>query len=100
MSAGNINSGKLDALRKRIDKTDEELLKILAERISVAKEIGEYKKVNNMAILQVNRWEEVLRNRMKLGETIGLDKDFLVEMFTLIHRESVEVQKKLWPKEQ
>lgn len=98
MNSGSIDSNRLDALRRRIDKTDEELLKILAERISVAKEIGEYKKVNNMAILQVNRWEEVLRNRMKLGESIGLDKSFLLEMFTLIHRESVEVQMKLLKK--
>ncbi|MFZ1523500.1 MAG: chorismate mutase, partial [Saprospiraceae bacterium] len=52
---------KLDRLRKEIDMIDEEIMNILASRMKISREIGQYKKENNMTILQSERWKEVLQ---------------------------------------
>ena len=82
----------LEALREKINDADEQLLQAMSQRIDAAKKIGEYKKANNITILQVNRWEEVLRNRISLGQVMGLNSEFVKEMYNLIHEESIQVQ--------
>jgi chorismate mutase len=89
----------LENLRKEIDGADEQLLQVLVDRLNVAKRIGEYKRLNNIPIVQANRWQELLKSRLNTGSAKGLDTSFLLEMFTLIHCESVSVQKKLISKE-
>jgi chorismate mutase len=82
----------LEALREKINSADEQLLLVLSQRIDYSKKIGEYKKANNITILQVNRWEELLKNRMNLGQVMGLNSEFVKEMYSLIHEESIQVQ--------
>ena len=45
----------LEKLRHKIDLIDADILGMMAERMKVAREIGEYKKEHNMTILQVKR---------------------------------------------
>lgn len=82
----------LEELRNRIDKIDEEILVLMAERMRVAREIGQYKKENNMTILQVERWSEILRTRQQSGLTKDLSKDFIFKFYELIHQESIQHQ--------
>ena len=82
----------LEELRDRIDKIDEEILVLMAERMRVAREIGQYKKENNMTILQVERWTEILRTRLQSGLTKELSNEFIVRLYELIHQESIEHQ--------
>ncbi len=48
---------KLNNLRSQIDVTDQNLLSTLGKRMEVAKEIGQLKSDNNVAILQNKRWK-------------------------------------------
>ncbi len=82
----------LEDLRERIDFLDEKLLSIFAERMSVARDIGQYKKDNNMTVLQVERWNEILRTRLQSGEIKELHRDFITKLYTLIHDESIRQQ--------
>jgi chorismate mutase len=82
----------LDDLRNRIDDLDERILSLISERMGIAREIGEYKKENNMTVLQVERWNEILRTRQKSGEIKELDRDFIVRLYSLIHDESIRLQ--------
>ncbi len=52
---------KLAELRKQIDKIDDLLLQKLGERMSIVEKIGEYKRDNQVTVLQVNRWDEILK---------------------------------------
>lgn len=52
--------GKLDALRRRIDELDEQLVRLLSERAACALEIGHEKKLAGMDIYQPSREAEVL----------------------------------------
>ena len=49
---------RLDVLRNRIDAIDVELLETLSSRVEIVKQIGRYKKENNVTALQINRWAQ------------------------------------------
>ena len=83
---------KLDQLREAINKADDELLQTLANRMKVVEKIGEYKKQNNVTILQTTRWEELLNERMNMGIMMGLSEEFIRTLYVLIHEESIRKQ--------
>jgi chorismate mutase len=82
----------LEKLRHKIDKIDADILNMMAERMKVAREIGEYKKEHNMTILQLQRWQEIFRTRTKLGVEQELTPEFVAKMYELIHTESIHQQ--------
>jgi chorismate mutase len=83
---------KLDELRTEIDKLDAELIDILTHRMKIVEEIGEYKRDNNITILQIKRWSEIIKNRLAHGIKLGLNKDFLLKILQLVHKESIQKQ--------
>ena len=86
---------RLDRLRKEIDMIDEEIMSILASRMKIAREIGSYKKENNMTILQSERWKEVLSKFVARGTQNGLSEEFITRVIKSIHDESIEQQEKV-----
>ena len=87
-----LEGDKLSGLRGQIDRIDEEFLKLLARRIHIALEIGEFKKRNDMPILQSNRYNEIIDNRIRLGEMMQLNPSFVKKILDDIHEESVKQQ--------
>ncbi|MFL9484485.1 chorismate mutase [Chitinophagaceae bacterium LWZ2-11] len=85
----------LEKLRQQINQLDDELLQILGQRIKVAEKIGEYKKANNITILQTNRWNEILERAFAKGEKLGLSKEFITKYFDAVHMESINHQNKI-----
>ncbi|MBK5285776.1 MAG: bifunctional 3-deoxy-7-phosphoheptulonate synthase/chorismate mutase type II [Bacteroidia bacterium] len=90
----------LEKLRHKIDVIDADILGMMAERMNVAKEIGQYKKEHNMTILQVKRWKEILRTRTKLGVEHELTPEFVAKMYELIHSESIHHQTQVMNKKE
>ena len=82
----------IDALRTRIDVLDENLLKLLADRMKISSQIGTYKKNHNVAILQAGRWEQVLSDMVAKGAALGISEAAITAIMTAIHDESVRVQ--------
>ncbi len=87
---------RLEALRTEIDKLDGELLQILAKRLEIIDEIGDYKRRNNITILQMKRWAGIITDRLSIGLHLGLDEGFLKKMLELIHKESIQRQAKIF----
>lgn len=85
----------IDQLRAKIDVIDENILYALGTRMNVSRQIGEYKKENNIAILQTSRWDKVLSKVVEQGKNYGLTANFLKDVFTAIHEASVEVQNEI-----
>ena len=83
---------KLAALREDIDKLDDQIIQKIAERMKIVEKIGEYKRDNNVTILQVSRWDEIIQKRSNLAKALSLDVDFSVKMLELIHNESIRKQ--------
>lgn len=80
---------KLEDLRDQIDEIDDEIINTLALRMGVARQIGRYKKKNNVAILQPERWADILRTRTKNGTEKKLTREFLEKLYSIIHQESI-----------
>ena len=83
----------IDQLRAKIDIIDENILYALGSRMMISRKIGEYKKSNNIAILQASRWDAVLAKVIEKGKEYDLSEKFLKDVFNAIHEASVEVQK-------
>ena len=82
----------IDQLRAKIDIIDESILYTLASRMKISRQIGEYKKNNNIAILQTSRWDSILAKVVEKGNEYGLPKNFIEDVFNAIHEASVEIQ--------
>ncbi len=85
----------IDQLRAKIDVIDENLLYTLGSRMKISRQIGEYKKNNNIAILQTSRWDSLLSKVIEKGKEYGLSEKFVKDFFTAIHEASVEVQNEI-----
>jgi chorismate mutase len=85
----------LEKLRQQINHLDDELMQILSQRMKIAEKIGEYKKNNNITILQTNRWNEILERAFQRGDKIGLSKEFITKYFDAVHMESINHQNKI-----
>lgn len=86
----------LEKLRQQINHLDDELMQILSQRMKVSEKIAEYKKENNITILQTNRWNEILNRACQRAEKIGLSKEFITKYFDAVHMESISHQTKIF----
>lgn len=85
----------LEALRAQIDRIDNYMLEIMGERMDIARKIGEFKRDNGITILQTNRWDEIINDRIKKASKKELTEDFVREMMDAIHQESIRHQTKI-----
>ncbi len=83
---------KLEQLRESINKTDDELLQVLLNRMCTVEKIGAYKKQNNVTILQASHWDTILNERIKIGTKMGMSEEFIRSLYKLIHDESIRKQ--------
>jgi chorismate mutase len=86
----------LERLRQQINHLDDELMQILGQRMKVSEKIAQYKKENNITILQTNRWNEILNRATQRAEKLGLSKEFITKYFDAVHMESISHQTKIF----
>jgi len=85
----------MEKMRQQINQLDDELLQLIGQRMKVADKIGQYKKDNNITILQTNRWNAILERAYARGEKLGLGKEFITKYFDAVHMESINHQNKI-----
>ncbi|MEN0005073.1 MAG: bifunctional 3-deoxy-7-phosphoheptulonate synthase/chorismate mutase type II [Bacteroidota bacterium] len=85
----------IEHLRHEIDEIDEEVINLMGKRMNIAEKIGEYKKRNNIAILQSSRWNEILEKSIIKGQLKGLSEEFMAVVLKAIHQESINHQAKV-----
>ncbi|WP_025607799.1 bifunctional 3-deoxy-7-phosphoheptulonate synthase/chorismate mutase type II [Pontibacter actiniarum] len=86
---------RAEELRLQIDAADHEIIAALARRMALVEQIGEYKKQNNVQVLQLERWKEIFRSRPEWAEEAGVNPAFVEELYKLIHVESIRKQTKV-----
>ncbi|HSU49952.1 MAG TPA: chorismate mutase [Segetibacter sp.] len=82
----------LEKLREQINHIDDELMQLLGQRMKIADKIGQYKKENDITVLQTNRWNELLERAFRKGESLGLSKEFITKYYDAVHMESINHQ--------
>ena len=60
--------------------------------MDVAREIGKYKRQHGMAVVQHDRYNELLLAAEAKAETMSISKKFVNQIFSAIHEESVRQQ--------
>jgi chorismate mutase len=85
-------AGALDKLREQINHIDDELMQLIGQRMKIADKIGEYKRDNDITILQTNRWNAILSRAFQKGEALGLSKEFITKYYDAVHMESINHQ--------
>ncbi len=83
---------QLSKYRQQIDRYDEILMDILSDRMEVVKQIGAFKKENNITILQETRWKEIMEKNQKIANERGFTDTFVDRLFKAIHQESINIQ--------
>lgn len=87
-----VTTEGISQLRHQIDELDNQLMDLLAKRMRVCREIGQYKKEHNMTVLQAARYNEILDKRGVQGAMCGMSAEFAAKIFENIHEESVRQQ--------
>ena len=85
----------LDELRQQIDRLDDDLLALMAKRLRISREIGQYKKEHSMPVLQAKRYDEILSKRESQAAEMGINPEFIKILLQAIHEESVHEQMKI-----
>lgn len=91
---GSVESD-LAGLRGEIDDIDAELLQLLARRMEVSERIGDYKKLNNVTVVQMDRWKQILADHIAVGDSLGLDRELVNAVFEAIHQASIRRQSEI-----
>ena len=84
-----------EELRAKIDAADRDIIEMLARRMALVEKIGEFKKQNNVTILQMERWNEIFKTRPEWAGKMGMNEDFVAELYKLIHLESIRKQREI-----
>lgn len=83
---------KAEELRHKMDVADREIIEALARRMALVEELAEYKKENDVKILQLDRWQEIFSSRPEWAEKLRVNPKFVAELYKLIHIESIRRQ--------
>lgn len=74
----------LEELRKEIDELDEQILKLIARRKEVVKEIARIKKERGLPVVDVERERAHLKILKILGNELGLEPDEVELVFKVL----------------
>ena len=90
-----VGRDSISEYRLHIDSLDSRIIELLAERMEVARNIGEYKLKHGMAVVQHDRYNEMLMTVEMRADAMGLTKSFINQIFRTIHEEPVRQQMQL-----
>ena len=82
----------IPGIRSEIDKLDNELISLLAKRKELARQVVEIKDATNSSLRDITREEQLLRQRIAEGRGLGLDPQFVTNIFHEVIAEGVRTQ--------
>ncbi|EHP86456.1 chorismate mutase [Methanotorris formicicus] len=85
---------QLEAIRKRIDEIDEELIKLMAKRTNFARDIAMLKKSLNLPINDSEREKEVYEKTRKLCNKYKFDEEIGVKIIKILIEHNKDIQSK------
>ena len=86
----------LDELRKKIDEVDSRIVRLIAERIKIAEEIGEEKKKLGKQIEDLDREQVVLDNVKEIACQEGLTPEDMESIYRQIIAASKNMEGGVW----
>lgn len=85
--AGNSTSNSangLEPFRRRLDEIDEQIAKLLGERLDICREVAVYKSEHEIPMMQPDRVKLVRERYLARGAEVGLPEEFTAQLFELL----------------
>lgn len=82
----------MEDFRTRIDAIDERLVRVLAERMALVREVAVYKKEHGVDVHQPGRMRQLFARVRELGDPKGLDPDFIEQLYRDIVDEAMRIE--------
>lgn len=82
----------LQMLRDAINVVDHDILSLLAQRKELVAKVGEHKKTQHLPPLDPSRWQQVLDSRTQWAVELGLNPEFVVDLFNRIHEYALQIE--------
>jgi chorismate mutase len=74
----------LEPFRRRLDKIDDEIARLLGERFEICREVALYKSAHGIPMMQPDRVVEVRARYLARGTEVGLPAEFSGDLFDLL----------------
>lgn len=74
----------LEPYRRRLDRLDDEIARLLGERFEVCREIARYKRANDIPMMQPDRVDAVRERYLARGAEANLPEEFSAGLFELL----------------
>ncbi|MBQ0076468.1 MAG: bifunctional 3-deoxy-7-phosphoheptulonate synthase/chorismate mutase type II [Bacteroidales bacterium] len=88
----NANYNDLLWLRAMMDEQDDAIWAMIDKRMQISKQIGEWKKVHGVDIVQPTRYQDILQRRLEWAQAHHISDQTIQQIMDAIHEESVRVQ--------
>lgn len=86
---------KITLLRNEIDAIDSNIIALLGKRMEYVREIGAWKRDQNISLLQLQRWKQILVTRLRKSKEMHLSAQFVRSVFEQIHEEALRLQEEI-----
>lgn len=86
---------RIALFRTKIDEVDDEILILLKKRIQLVEKIGRIKLEKSLPIVDDVRYKKILLRIEEKADSLGLSKNMVGEIWELIHKESVKIEKNI-----
>ncbi|MGE5336141.1 MAG: chorismate mutase [Nitrososphaerota archaeon] len=74
----------LEPFRRRLDEIDEQIARLLGERLDICRDVAVYKSEHAIPMMQPDRVEAVRERYLARGAEVGLPADFSADLFELL----------------
>jgi 4-amino-4-deoxychorismate mutase len=79
-----MSANGLEPFRRRLDEIDEQIAKLLGERLDICREVAVYKSEHEIPMMQPDRVKIVRERYLARGAEVGLPQDFTSDLFDLL----------------
>lgn len=87
------SASELDTLRRAIDEVDRRILELVAERVSIVLQVGDYKRRNGLPVYDPERERSMLERLARCAEP-PLDADTVRRIFERLVDESRRIEQR------
>ncbi len=88
----------LKEIRKKIDKIDDELVKIISKRIALIPAVAKIKKENNLPRVNLKREAEIIERLRNNATKLSFNPDLAEQLIKLLIKESHKIEKVIMKK--
>ena len=94
-----MSDNGLAPFRKRLDKIDDQIARLLGERLDICREVASYKSKHDIPMMQPDRVEAVRARYLRRGAEVNLPEDFTARLFELLIETTCRLEDELMAEE-